>query len=92
MIGRTVYDIALFASLFIAPFWCTLLIAALGIFIFPRYVEAIALFVIVDLIFHAPTSTMRATNSAIMVPLSLYAFLAVLLRTWIGMYLRNRSV
>ena len=92
MIVRVTYDIVLVCALFTTPFWFFGVMALLGILFFERYIESVIFFFVVDLLFHSPSTQFHTQSSVIMVPLSVYALIAVVLRTWIATYVRKRSL
>jgi len=48
---RVAADVALFISIFIAPFWLTAILAVLAVFFFARFYEIIFLGVLIDALY-----------------------------------------
>lgn len=72
---RIIYDIILFIAVLLSPFWLLVSLAILGIVLFPKWYEVIAFFALFDLLFRGDPSF---STYALMVPLALYALLALL--------------
>ena len=72
---RIIYDIILFVAVLFSPFWLLVLLAILGIIMFPKWYEFIAIFALFDLLYRGdPTFS----THILMVPLALYALFALL--------------
>ena len=76
--GRFSVDLLLILSVFLLPWWLTLLFACLFFFVFDRFVELFALALLIDLLYGYQTP--HFGNSAFMLSLlavPLYALLSV---------------
>lgn len=51
---RSIFDIALLLSLFILPWWCTLILAVIFLFLIEPYYEIIVVGFILDSLYNAP--------------------------------------
>ena len=51
MTKRIILDIALFLSIFLAPFWLTLLFAIALLFVFDDFYEILPIFFLIDLLY-----------------------------------------
>jgi hypothetical protein len=54
---RVVFDIVLFLSLFIVPWWLSLSVALVGVFFFSRFYEIIIAGVVVDILYGVPQAS-----------------------------------
>jgi hypothetical protein len=54
VIKRALFDIVLFISIFIFPWWVSIFFIILGVFIFSRYYEFIVAFVIIFSVYSIP--------------------------------------
>ena len=72
---RIIYDIILFVAVLFSPFWLIIGLAILGIILFPKWYEVIAVFAFFDLLFRGDPSF---STPILMVPLALYALFVLL--------------
>lgn len=62
MYQRIIFDIVLFFSLFIAPWWTSFAIAIAGIFFFNDFYEIIAAGFIMDIVYGAPNAPLMGVR------------------------------
>lgn len=82
MYKRIIFDIVLFLSLFITPWWASFAIAFAGIFFFNDFYEIIALGFIMDIVYGTP-------NVSVMGVRFINSFAAIALLAG-GTFIKNR--
>lgn len=54
---RPIYNLVLFVAVFVAPFWISLCLLTVGLFVIPYYVESIIALFCLELLYHGTTQT-----------------------------------
>ena len=71
---RIIFDILIFATALLTPFWLFVSVAILGVFFIPKWYEVVVVFAFFDLLFRGDPFF---TSPLHMVPLALYALLFI---------------
>lgn len=58
MIKRVFANIILFSSLFFAPWWATVVVGVIFLFLFKKYWELIVMAILIDTLYYAPNSAL----------------------------------
>lgn len=64
---RAIFDICLFLSVLLLPWWVVLVLAVVGIYIFDQYYEAAVSMILIQIIYH--TTGNRVISSPLYFPL-----------------------
>lgn len=87
---RIFFDIMLFTAVLFAPFWCLLIISAVGILMIPRWYEVIGAYALYEFLFLGSFSGMSPFLQY--VPLPIYALVLLLLNEWVRGRVRERTI
>lgn len=86
---RIIFDVSLLFLVLFAPLWLLVAASLIGLFFFVGYFELIGAFFLYDLLYFGGTF-FDETRTGIIVPLTVYAFLAVLTSEALRRRIRER--
>lgn len=87
---RVLFDLILFCAVLFAPFWLILVVSAVGILMIPRWYEVVFAYALYELMFRGALSDLAPLY--LFIPLSAYAFIAVIVNEWIRGRIRERTI